>query len=199
MKLNNKLFVLLMGTALVLGGCGSSQTQKSSDNSDSKTKTEEVSSKAKKTKEVSSQKDNEATESSQAVSENSARQEGSNTSESSATENSTASKSNSVDTKNLTTEQANSWAYKAVIQNYSKDGSTPPMEAFTFSDITDDSGCLTIQVQENHQSEWMKEHNGNADTNPTVGWYRINEQGQLQKGNGSGDDWQNTNIPYSEN
>lgn len=109
-----------------------------------------------------------------------------------------------VDTKNLTTQQVNKWVYANIMTNWNKDNrkelalTADDQNAFIFSQSTDSQGCVEIQVQENHQSAFMKNIGADPDSTPTVGWYRINAQGYLQKGDGGPNNWQTIAQNYQE-
>lgn len=105
---------------------------------------------------------------------------------------------NEVDTKNLTAQQVNEWAYQAVLKIcYDQNNDKPPMNSFDFEQSKDDSGCVEVMVHENHDSDWMKRHNAMSGVHPTIAIFRIDAQGNLQQNNGG--DWKDTNFPYPGN
>lgn len=109
-----------------------------------------------------------------------------------------------VDTKNLTTNQVNRWVYANIMADWNKNNTNEPpltpadQDAFIFNQSTDDQGCVEIQVQENHQSAFMKSIHAYPESTPTIGWYRINAQGYLQEGTPGSDNWNTIAQNYQE-
>lgn len=109
-----------------------------------------------------------------------------------------------VDTKNLTTNQVNRWVYANIMADWNKNNTNEPpltsadQDAFIFNQSTDDQGCVEIQVQENHQSAFMKSIHAYPESTPTIGWYRINAQGYLQEGTPGNDNWNTIAQNYQE-
>lgn len=109
-----------------------------------------------------------------------------------------------VDTKNLTTQQVNKWVYANIMTDWNKNNSDEPpltatdQNAFIFNQSTDDQGCVEIQVQENHQSAFMKSIHADPESTPTIGWYRINAEGYLQEGNPGSNNWKTIAQSYQE-
>ena len=109
-----------------------------------------------------------------------------------------------VNTKNLTTQQVNKWVYANIMADWNKNNTgEPPLtpadqDAFIFNQSTDDQGCVEIQVQENHQSAFMKSIHAYPESTPTIGWYRINAQGYLQQGTPGSDNWNTIAQNYQE-
>ena len=109
-----------------------------------------------------------------------------------------------VNTKNLTTQQVNKWVYANLMADWNKNNTDEPpltpadQDAFIFNQSTDDQGCVEIQVQENHQSAFMKRIHAYPESTPTIGWYRINAQGYLQQGTPGSDNWNTIAQNYQE-
>lgn len=109
-----------------------------------------------------------------------------------------------VNTKNLTTQQVNKWVYANIMADWNKNNTDEPpltpadQDAFIFNQSTDDQGCVEIQVQENHQSAFMKSIHADPESTPTIGWYRINAQGYLQQGTPGSDNWNTIAQNYQE-
>ena len=109
-----------------------------------------------------------------------------------------------VNTKNLTTQQVNKWVYANIMADWNKNNTDEPpltpadQDAFIFGQSTDDQGCVEIQVQENHQSAFMKSIHADPESTPTIGWYRINAQGYLQQGAPGSDNWNTIAQNYQE-
>lgn len=109
-----------------------------------------------------------------------------------------------VNTKNLTTHQVNRWVYANIMADWNKNNTDEPpltpadQDAFIFNQSTDDQGCVEIQVQENHQSAFMKSIHAYPESTPTIGWYRINAQGYLQEGTPGSDNWNTIAQNYQE-
>lgn len=109
-----------------------------------------------------------------------------------------------VNTKNLTTQQVNKWVYANIMADWNKNNTDEPpltpadQDAFIFNQSTDDQGCVEIQVQENHQSAFMKSIHADPESTPTIGWYRINAQGYLQQGTPGSDNWNTVAQNYQE-
>lgn len=109
-----------------------------------------------------------------------------------------------VNTKNLTTQQVNKWVYANIMADWNKNNTDEPpltpadQDAFIFGQSTDDQGCVEIQVQENHQSAFMKSIHADPESTPTIGWYRINAQGYLQQGAPGSDNWNTIAQSYQE-
>ena len=109
-----------------------------------------------------------------------------------------------VNTKNLTTQQVNKWVYANIMADWNKNNTDEPpltpadQDAFIFNQSTDDQGCVEIQVQENHQSAFMKSIHADPESTPTIGWYRINAQGYLQQGAPGSDNWNTIAQNYQE-
>ena len=109
-----------------------------------------------------------------------------------------------VNTKNLTTQQVNKWVYANIMADWNKNNTDEPpltpadQDAFIFGQSTDDHGCVEIQVQENHQSAFMKSIHADPESTPTIGWYRINAQGYLQQGAPGSDNWNTIAQNYQE-
>ena len=109
-----------------------------------------------------------------------------------------------VNTKNLTTQQVNKWVYANLMADWNKNNTNEPpltpadQDAFIFNQSTDDQGCVEIQVQENHQSAFMKRIHAYPESTPTIGWYRINAQGYLQQGTPGSDNWNTIAQNYQE-
>lgn len=109
-----------------------------------------------------------------------------------------------VNTKNLTTQQVNKWVYANIMADWNKNNTDEPpltpadQDAFIFNQSTDDQGCVEIQVQENHQSAFMKSIHAYPESTPTIGWYRINAQGYLQQGAPGSDNWNTIAQNYQE-
>ena len=109
-----------------------------------------------------------------------------------------------VNTKNLTTQQVNKWVYANIMADWNKNNTDKPpltpadQDAFIFNQSTDDQGCVEIQVQEDHQSAFMKSIHAYPESTPTIGWYRINAQGYLQEGTPGSDNWNTIAQNYQE-
>ena len=109
-----------------------------------------------------------------------------------------------VNTKNLTIQQVNKWVYANIMADWNKNNTDEPpltpadQDAFIFNQSTDDQGCVEIQVQENHQSAFMKSIHAYPESTPTIGWYRINAQGYLQQGTPGSDNWNTIAQNYQE-
>ncbi|WP_407455595.1 zinc-ribbon domain-containing protein [Ligilactobacillus aviarius] len=109
-----------------------------------------------------------------------------------------------VNTKNLTTQQVNKWVYANIMADWNKNNTDEPpltpadQDAFIFNQSTNDQGCVEIQVQENHQSAFMKSIHAYPESTPTIGWYRINAQGYLQQGTPGSDNWNTIAQNYQE-
>lgn len=109
-----------------------------------------------------------------------------------------------VNTRNLTTQQVNKWVYANIMSDWNKNNTDEPpltpedQDAFIFDQSTDNQGCVEIQVQENHQSAFMKSINAYPESTPTIGWYRINAQGYLQQRTPGNDNWNTIAQNYQE-
>lgn len=112
---------------------------------------------------------------------------------------SSSSQNTKVDTKNLTTQQVDNWVYQAMLKTYYTGDDKPPKDALDFEQDTDDSGCVEILVHENHDSDWMKKRGAQQGVNPTIAFFKVDSQGNLQESTDAGQTWQDTNIPYPGN
>lgn len=178
-----KYLITLLSVILLLGGCSNSNSESKKTSSSSQTETSSVI-------ESSVKKEDSKVESSSQMNAESSPQISIASIKSSQVE-----KSSKTDLKNLTATQLNQWVYNAMISDQTTQA---PMNAFIFTQSKDDSGCVVIQVKENHQSDWMKQHSAAEEVNPTVAYYRIDAAGNLQKGM-PGSNWDNTNVPYPGN
>ena len=144
-------------------------------------------------------------EASSAVKKASATTAGSSTAASVSSERQTAIQTMpDVNTKNLTTQQVNKWVYANLMADWNKNNTDEPpltpadQNAFIFNQSTDNQGCVEIQVQENHQSAFMKRIHAYPESTPTIEWYRINAQGYLQQGTPGSDNWNTIAQNYQE-
>ncbi|HIX01193.1 MAG TPA: hypothetical protein H9861_00345 [Candidatus Ligilactobacillus excrementigallinarum] len=174
-----KYLITLLSVVLLLGGCSNSNSESKKTSSSSQTETSSAI-------ESSVKKEDSKVESSSQMNAESSPQMSTASITSSQVE-----KSSKTDLKNLTATQVNQWVYNAMTTQ-------APMNAFIFTQSKDESGCIVIQVKENHQSDWMKQHSAVEEVNPTVAYYRIDAAGNLQKGM-PGSNWDNTNVPYPGN
>lgn len=174
-----KYLITLLSVVLLLGGCSNSNSESKKTSSSSQTETSSAI-------ESSVKKEDSKVESSSQMNAESSPQMSTASITSSQVE-----KSSKTDLKNLTATQVNQWVYNAMTTQ-------APMNAFIFTQSKDESGCIVIQVKENHQSDWMKQHSAVEEVNPTVAYYRIDAAGNLQKGMPSSN-WDNTNVPYPGN
>ena len=174
-----KYLITLLSVVLLLGGCSNSNSEGKKTSSSSQTETSSAI-------ESSVKKEDSKVESSSQMNAESSPQMSTASITSSQVE-----KSSKTDLKNLTATQVNQWVYNAMTTQ-------APMNAFIFTQSKDESGCIVIQVKENHQSDWMKQHSAVEEVNPTVAYYRIDAAGNLQKGM-PGSNWDNTNVPYPGN
>lgn len=174
-----KYLITLLSVVLLLGGCSNSNSESKKTSSSSQTETSSAI-------ESSVKKEDSKVESSSQMNAESSPQMSIASITSSQVE-----KSSKTDLKNLTATQVNQWVYNAMTTQ-------APMNAFIFTQSKDESGCIVIQVKENHQSDWMKQHSAVEEVNPTVAYYRIDAAGNLQKGM-PGSNWDNTNVPYPGN
>lgn len=174
-----KYLITLLSVVLLLGGCSNSNSESKKTSSSSQTETSSAI-------ESSVKKEDSKVESSSQMNAESSPQMSIASITSSQVE-----KSSKTDLKNLTATQVNQWVYNAMTTQ-------APMNAFIFTQSKDESGCIVIQVKENHQSDWMKQHSAVEEINPTIAYYRIDAAGNLQKGM-PGSNWDNTNVPYPGN
>lgn len=174
-----KYLITLLSVVLLLGGCSNSNSESKKTSSSSQTETSSAI-------ESSVKKEDSKVESSSQMNAESSPQMSTASITSSQVE-----KSSKTDLKNLTATQVNQWVYNAMTTQ-------APMNAFIFTQSKDESGCIVIQVKENHQSDWMKQHSAVEEVNPTVAYYRVDAAGNLQKGM-PGSNWDNTNVPYPGN
>lgn len=174
-----KYLITLLSVVLLLGGCSNSNSESKKTSSSSQTETSSAI-------ESSVKKEDSKVESSSQMNAESSPQMSTASITSSQVE-----KSSKTDLKNLTATQVNQWVYNAMTTQ-------APMNAFIFTQSKDESGCIVIQVKENHQSDWMKQHSAVEEVNPTIAYYRIDAAGNLQKGM-PGSNWDNTNVPYPGN
>lgn len=202
-----KLFgVLLIGvTAVTLAGCNNGGSTGSS--SESSQQTSQVSKKASSRKaqspstvsnsasstKTSSADGNTAGTSSTAIASSSSSNAGSSTSSvasSQAAGQSQAQTATTVNGLNLTTAQVQDWVAQHVSGNYQSDDLGYEMSK-------DANGELVIQVRENHNSANMQAQGADAGTAPTIGWFKINSQGQLLSSPDAGASWSVVSNSYN--
>lgn len=202
-----KLFgVLLIGvTAVTLAGCNNGGSTDSS--SESSQQTSQVSKKASSKKAQSSSTasnsasstkansadSNTADTSSTAIASSSSSNAGSSTSSvasSQAAGQSQAQTATTVNGLNLTTAQVQDWVAQHVSGNYQSDDLGYEMSK-------DANGELVIQVRENHNSANMQAQGADAGTAPTIGWFKINSQGQLLSSPDAGASWSVVSNSYN--
>ncbi|MFL2029906.1 LptM family lipoprotein [Loigolactobacillus zhaoyuanensis] len=187
-----KLFgVLLVGiTAVTLAGCGASNssTQKSASESSQSTSqsnkraSAKASTKAKKAKAISASTSNSVA----SVNANSAATASSSVAASQPAQNQTAT---TVSGQNLTTAQVQAWVAQNISGNYQAGDL-----AYTMN--KNENGELVIQVQENHNSANAQVQGADANTAPTIGWFKINQQGQLLSSPDAGASWNVVSNSY---
>lgn len=202
-----KLFgVLLVGvTAVTLAGCNNGGSTDSS--SESSQQTSQVSKKASSKKAQSSSTasnsasstkansadSNAADTSSTAIASSSSANAVSSTSSvasSQAVGQSQAQTATTVNGLNLTTAQVQDWVAQHVSGNYQADDLGYEMSK-------DANGELVIQVRENHNSANMQAQGADAGTAPTIGWFKINSQGQLLSSPDAGASWSVVSNSYN--
>lgn len=202
-----KLFgVLLVGvTAVTLAGCNNGGSTDSS--SESSQQTSQVSKKASSKKAQSSSTASNSASSTKANSADSNAADTSSTaiassssanavsSTSSVASNQAASQSQAqtattVNGLNLTTAQVQDWVAQHVSGNYQADDLGYEMSK-------DANGELVIQVRENHNSANMQAQGADAGTAPTIGWFKINSQGQLLSSPDAGASWSVVSNSYN--
>ncbi|MBW4802177.1 hypothetical protein [Loigolactobacillus coryniformis] len=202
-----KLFgVLLVGvTAVTLAGCNNGGSTDSS--SESSQQTSQVSKKA------SSKKAQSSSTASNSASSTKANSADSNTADTSSTAIASSSSANAVSSTssvassqavgqsqaqtattvnglNLTTAQVQDWVAQHVSGNYQADDLGYEMSK-------DANGELVIQVRENHNSANMQAQGADAGTAPTIGWFKINSQGQLLSSPDAGASWSVVSNSYN--
>ncbi|MFR0553442.1 hypothetical protein ACLUXD_02265 [Loigolactobacillus coryniformis subsp. coryniformis] len=202
-----KLFgVLLVGvTAVTLAGCNNGGSTDSS--SESSQQTSQVSKKA------SSKKAQSSSTASNSASSTKANSADSNTADTSSTAIASSSSANAVSSTssvassqavgqsqaqtattvnglNLTTAQVQDWVAQHVSGNYQSDDLGYEMSK-------DANGELVIQVRENHNSANMQAQGADAGTAPTIGWFKINSQGQLLSSPDAGASWSVVSNSYN--
>lgn len=202
-----KLFgVLLIGvTAVTLAGCNNGGSTDSS--SESSQQTSQVSKKA------SSKKAQSSSTASNSASSTKANSADSNTADTSSTAIASSSSANAVSSTssvassqavgqsqaqtattvnglNLTTAQVQDWVAQHVSGNYQSDDLGYEMSK-------DANGELVIQVRENHNSANMQAQGADAGTAPTIGWFKINSQGQLLSSPDAGASWSVVSNSYN--
>lgn len=205
-----KLFgVLLVGvTAVTLAGCNNGGSTDSS--SESSQQTSQVSKKASSKKASSKKAQSSSTASNSSTKANSA---DSNTADTSSTAIASSSSANAVSSTssvassqavgqsqaqtattvnglNLTTAQVQDWVAQHVSGNYQADDLGYEMSK-------DANGELVIQVRENHNSANMQAQGADAGTAPTIGWFKINSQGQLLSSPDAGASWSVVSNSYN--
>ncbi|MFD0897667.1 hypothetical protein [Loigolactobacillus binensis] len=200
-----KLFgVLLVGiTATTLVGCSSGSTQDSTSSSSPQSSQVSKKTSAKKTtgsSRVRADKTTASTASSQQANGQTSSAVGAAGSSSSTT----TSNSNSATAKaasgssqatnqqsaattangqNLTTAQVQAWVTRYVSGDYQAGD-------LSYAMSKDENGELVIQVRENHNSANQQAQGADTNTAPTVGWFKINSQGQLLSSADAGASWQ---------
>lgn len=198
-----KLFgVLLVGiTATTLVGCSSGSTQDSTSSSSPQSSQVSKKSSAKNTAGSSRVRADKATTSTassqQANSQTSSAVGAAASSSSTTTSNSTTAKAASgssqttnqqsaattANGQNLTTAQVQAWVTRYVSGDYQAGD-------LSYAMSKDENGELVIQVRENHNSANQQAQGADTNTAPTVGWFKINSQGQLLSSADAGASWQ---------
>ncbi|MFC6171225.1 hypothetical protein [Loigolactobacillus jiayinensis] len=205
-----KLFgVLLIGvTAATLAACGNGSASQDS-TSDTSQKTSQVSKKtsSKKAASTDSATNSASSASSSADASSTSANEStavsaSDTSSSSTTASTTSSAASasataqsqtattSADGLNLTTAQVQNWVARNISGNY-QDGD------LSYAMSKDANGELVIQVRENHNSANMQAQGADTSTAPTIGWYKVNSQGQLLRSPDAGASWNVVSSSYN--
>lgn len=203
--------VLLVGvTAVTLAGCNNGGSTDSS--SESSQQTSQVSKKAS-SKKASSKKAQSSSTASNSASSTKANSADSNAADTSSTAIASSSSANAVSSTssvasnqaasqsqaqtattvnglNLTTAQVQDWVAQHVSGNYQADDLGYEMSK-------DANGELVIQVRENHNSANMQAQGADAGTAPTIGWFKINSQGQLLSSPDAGASWSVVSNSYN--
>ena len=184
-----KIFsVLLVSVAtLTLAGCQSSssgETQQSS-----KQETSQVSKKAQSNQASSNTSKKAAADSSEKASSKTASSKQATSTSDSAASQSDNQQQTTTSAQNLTSQQVQNWVARYLDGNYQTGDLTYAMNK-------DENGDLLIQVKENHQSTNMQNQGADPNTAPTVGWFKINGQGQLLKSPDAGASWNVVSNSY---
>jgi uncharacterized protein YxeA len=106
----------------------------------------------------------------------------------------TTTQQSGVDTKNLTTEQVNEWVWSDLQADYSGQGMN--IQDFLFETDMRNDGLVYIDVRENHDTEDMKAQGLDPKVNPMIAFYRISDQGYLERSNDAGDHWDVVSRDY---
>ncbi|MGT2906371.1 hypothetical protein [Streptococcus dentiloxodontae] len=102
-------------------------------------------------------------------------------------ESNASSTESSVDTRSLTTGQVSDWVVETYLASQGDTSFTA--EDYIVTSETGNDGLVYSQIAENHSSAAMQAAGADPSVNPVVGFYRVNDQGQLESSDDGGVTW----------
>lgn len=185
--------VLLVSVAtLTLAGCQSNDSSKTQQSTKQETSQVSKNAQSKQASSNTSKKTAAAESSDKTTSDASSSKQTSSTSDSATSQSQTqqqTSDQTTANAQNLTSQQVQNWVARYLDGNYQTGDLTYTMNK-------DQNGELLIQVKENHQSTNMQNQGADPNTSPTIGWFKVNSQGQLLKSPDAGASWNVVSNSY---